>query len=165
MMTMREILFRGKRSDNGEWVYGAYGNHTSLDAMIIDRPYLTSSSDLSAFNFWMVDPATVGQYTGLYDATKWEALSESEQEEWLETHTADEWKGRKIFEGDIVTYDKEYGGETREKGVVYWCDGAFWVENVQDEEGYGLLGVLVKYHLEVIGNIHDNPELLEESNG
>ena len=140
-MEMREILFRGKRVDNGERVYGTYGRHTSFDAMIIDRPYLDSNGDLTALNFWTVNPETVGQFTGLTDKN-----------------------GVKIFEGDIVAYNKEYGGETREKGTVYWCDGAFWVENVQDEEDCGLLGALVKYQLEVIGNVHDNFELLEESN-
>lgn len=48
---MREILFRGKRVDNGEWVKGAYGKHTSFDAMIMDRPYPTINGDLSALNF------------------------------------------------------------------------------------------------------------------
>ena len=164
MMTMREILFRGRHKvyynyeteqDVFKWVYGAYGNHTSFDAMIIDRPYLTSNSDLSALNFWVVDPATVGQFTGLYDATKWEALSESEQEEWLETHTADEWKGRKIFEGDIVKIK-----HIDKFGVVEWqtlearylvFTGGDWF--TMDEWTY-----------EVIGNIHDNPEMLEVNN-
>lgn len=88
---------------------------------------------------FQVAPETVGQFTGLTDKN-----------------------GNKIFEGNIVTFDKEYGGETKEKGTVYWCDGAFWVENVQDEEGYGLFGALAKYQIEIIGNIHDNPELLKE---
>ena len=64
---MREILFRGKRMDNGEWVDGCFGQHTSLDALIIDRPYPTMNGDLSSLGFYEVDPSTVGQYTGLKD--------------------------------------------------------------------------------------------------
>ena len=138
--TMREILFRGKRVDNGEWVEGFYvviaGENHYIFTGRID---LTQGS--VGCEYFKVDSKTVCRYTGLTDKN-----------------------GVKIFEGDIVTYNKEYGGKTREKGTVYWCDGAFLVENVQDEEDCGLLGALVKYQLEVIGNVHDNFELLEESN-
>ena len=136
-MEMREILFRGKRVDNGEWVEGFYvviaGENHYIFTGRID---LTQGS--IGCEYFKVDSKTVCRYTGLTDKN-----------------------GVKIFEGDIVTYNKEYGGKTREKGTVYWCDGAFGVENVQDEEDCGLLGALVKYQLEIIGNIHDNPGLLE----
>lgn len=106
-----------------------------------DLQHSSTKKDMYIDNYtsfpFQVPPETVGQYTGLTDKN-----------------------GNMIFEGDIVTYDKEYGGETREKGTVYWCDGAFWVENVRDEEDVGLLGVCVNYQLEIIGNIHDNPELI-----
>ena len=139
-MEMREILFRGKRVDNGERVEGFYvviaGENHYIFTGRID---LTQGS--IGCEYFKVDSKTVCRYTGLTDKN-----------------------GVKIFEGDIVTYNKEYDGKTREKGTVYWCDGAFWVENVQDEEDCGLLGALVKYQLEIIGNVHDNFELLEESN-
>ena len=145
---MREILFRGKRVDNGEWVYGTYGRHTSFDAMIIDRPYLDSNGDLTALNFWTVNPETVGQYTGLTDKN-----------------------GVKIFEGDIV---KEYKTKDKVKGVVkfgeyqsginkYADDLGFYVEWTTENFLIQELGYWCRKNmLEVIGNIHDNPGLLEE---
>lgn len=147
---MPEILFRGKRVDNGEWVYGTYGRHTSFDAMIIDRPYLDSNGDLTALNFWTVNPETVGQYTGLTDKN-----------------------GVKIFEGDIV---KEYKTKDKVKGVVkfgeyqsginkYADDLGFYVEWTTENFLIQELGYWCRKNmLEVIGNIHDNPELLEGSN-
>lgn len=149
-MEMREILFRGKRVDNGEWVYGTYGRHTSFDAMIIDRPYLDSNGDLTALNFWTVNPETVGQFTGLTDKN-----------------------GVKIFEGDIV---KEYKSKDKVKGVVkfgeyqsginkYADDLGFYVEWTTENFLIQELGYWCRKNmLEVIGNIHDNPELLEGSN-
>ena len=154
---MREILFRGKKLDNGEWVFGAYGNHTSLDAMIIDRPYLTADNDLAALGFWTVDPATAGQYTGLTDKN-----------------------GTRIFEGDILCNDEPE--DSTEKclpvfGVVRF--GAYtyndsknigffveWKDNEDDDYSRTYrkdLEYWRKYpYCEVRGNIHDNPELLKE---
>ena len=140
---MPEILFRGKRVDNGEWVYGTYGRHTSFDAMIIDRPYLDSNGDLTALNFWTVNPETVGQFTGLTDKN-----------------------GVKIFEGDIVRekyFNDFYIGKVvfnkKTAGFEVWHDivvGAYG-EKATRKENFATCG-----RLEVIGNVHDNPGLLEE---
>ena len=90
-----------------------------------------------------VIPETIGQYTGLTDKN-----------------------GRKIFEGDIVVFADFFNDEIH-RGVVYWCDSAFWfdcTETEGDEGMYSLAYISVNV-LEVIGNIYDNPELLKGGSG
>ena len=116
---MREILFRGKRIDNDEWVYGDL-------VRIGNKSYITHC----------VDPDTVGQYTGLTDKN-----------------------GKKIFEGDIVVVP--LSGKSA-KGIVEYfkTDICGFVVITQPEYSNYVLQKNSTY--EVIGNIHDNPELLEE---
>lgn len=127
---MREILFRGKRADNGEWVDGSLWLHGE-DACI------DGALDFSE-DFWIkVDPATVGQYTGLTDKN-----------------------GKRIFEGDIVT--GLFLFERSVRGVVTFRDGSFgvkWMRGNVDEFNAFTSCCNVKW--EVIGNVADNPELLE----
>lgn len=153
---MREILFRGQRLDNGELVKGFYVIIASENHCIF-----TGRIDLTqgriGYEYFKVAPETVGQYTGLYDATKWEALSESEQEEWLETHTADEWKGRKIFEGDIL-----YRPSGRKEVVIF--DNTRACFGIKHKDCFYELGSYYLLGAKVIGNIHDNYELLEGNN-
>lgn len=151
MMAMHEILFRGKRKvyynyeteqDVFEWVYGAYGNHTSLDAMIIDRPYPTSDGDLSALNFWTVDSTTVGQYTGLTDKN-----------------------GTMIFEGDIVKhYNHSNDSNKFDIGYVFWDEEHLCFKRTCNDGSTEVTSCYVWKNClyEVIGNIHDNPEMLDE---
>ena len=124
-MEKREIAFRGKRIDNGEWETGFYWHGSSEGS---DNHYIyieECDSDVR------VDPATVGQFTGLEDKY-----------------------GKKIFEGDIVdTGDEEEGYNTL---PIVFHDGIFSYE-------YSSQSLFELYKMSVIGNIHDNPELLEES--
>lgn len=132
---MREIVFRGKRIDNGEWVEGYYVRLYGSNGRVSRRIY-TSCAEVDCGDyypdFFEVQPSTVGQYTGLKDKN-----------------------GKRIFEGDIV----DILTENEEIGVVEYEDGGFLVSAD---------GFCVDFHaningtdLDVIGNIHDNPELLE----
>lgn len=129
---MREILFRGKRKDNGEWVYGAYykqehiyGYEKVVHCIITSKDVL--SNDLG-LDYEEVIPETIGQYTGLTDKN-----------------------GKKIFEGDIAK--DNYGNIYR---IIFSDMGYFCAENYIFWEFITDLG-----EIEVIGNIHDNPELLK----
>ena len=128
---MREILFRGKRIDCGEWVYG-----TMYKIAIDINPFILTCCKRGCS--YQVDEETVGQYTGLKDKN-----------------------GKQIFDGDVV---KVLQG--KDKGIAYvgFENGAFML--------YPKTGNIYERNLwsywyndldvEVIGNIHDNPELLEK---
>ena len=131
---MREILFRGKRTDNGKWVEG------ELLHDMKDRPYLywktPKELPMVFSNHAIVDPTTLGQFTGLTDKN-----------------------GKKIFEGDIVQFYGTYALEVYiDKGhtKIRWFDTVTKSKCSEmffgDDEDLG--------ECEVIGNIHDNPELL-----
>ena len=138
-MKMREILFRGKRIDNGEWVEG------NLFVCDTDgRTHILIGTRIITIE-WEVGPSTVGQFTGLTDKN-----------------------GKRIFEGDIVRFaERRIGGENVSiVEQVGFDEGGFctnryslnnWLRN-------GIYGITKLEGIEVIGNIHDNPELLEDTN-
>ncbi len=133
---MREILFRGK-TFTGEWVEGVYYKQEefygdSEDASVIITSKETLDYD-QALYFSEVIPETVGQYTGLYDKN-----------------------GKKIFEGDIVKADNWLHSYMKIYTIVFE-DGGFFAK-YKDEDGWNFDHLA---NIEVIGNIHDNPELLK----
>ena len=146
---MREILFRGKM-DNGEWVEGSFcmdaceqfNGLCGIDGFI--RLYDKGKGKMQTYE---VDRETVGQYTGLMDKN-----------------------GKRIFEGDIVAQNWYDYDEPRDDsfGKVVFCeyDCSFSVMDV-NKDGFMPLGRCGSYHweVEVIGNIHDNPELLKGGEG
>ena len=131
---MREILFRGKRVDNGEWVYGSfipdlcellYGD--KLDGFI--KPFGKIREERLMVE---VDRKTVGQYTGLTDKN-----------------------GTRIFEGDVI---RDEDGDVM---VVKWLtESAAFVLEPKPYASIYFYGTLSS-RTEVIGNVFDNPELLE----
>ena len=137
-MSEREILFRGKRVDNGEWIEGYFlpGNERqSLHPCIF--VYLPETQSFECFD---IDIDTLGEYTDLTDKN-----------------------GTRIFEGDIVKYKiiglNAFGKmETREtKSIVKYNAPCFSPFETDLYEDY-----VMPEETEVIGNIHDNPELLKE---
>lgn len=123
----REILFRGKRLDNGEWVEGYFVNLWLIHYQK-HQPIITDNNAVS----YDVDPSTVSQYTGLTDKN-----------------------GKKIFEGDIMAFTA-YGFDY--VGTVEFVDGSF---SIMCEHASPFLDQAVSKHgAYIIGNMHDNPELL-----
>lgn len=126
---MREIKFRGKRLDNGEWLYGSLlVSHFKDDKK--ERYFITQFSGNYTFEH-EVNPATVGQYTGLKDKN-----------------------GREIYEEDILL------DESGVYAVVYYSMGTFCVDFGEGFDlQYFTDGI--HEICDVGGNIHDNPELLK----
>lgn len=160
---MREILFRGKRFDNGGWVTGGTiihflddGIHTMYMPDMNDKCTTIHEGDtgnIASFEeclMYKVGPGTVGQYTGLTDKN-----------------------GKEIFEGDILQIIGY--GEVIDRCVIGYgiydsfcgSDGSvgfylYWLSDKKQERKYSDLGFWVNVREAVcIGNIHDNPELME----
>lgn len=128
----REILFRGK-TKQGEWVYGDLLRQYGVTEIYVDTDTL-SEYDLPNY---LIIPETVGQFTGLTDKN-----------------------GKKVFEGDIVEFlDRD---KFKWKGVVvYQEEYALYLVKANSVWAFGFFDMDIK-RVEVIGNIHDNKELLGE---
>lgn len=145
---MREILFRGKRIDNGEWVEGWLTEDTIIGNKTYVAPVIhIKDSRLFATEWHEIDPDTVGEYTGLKDKN-----------------------GKMIFEGDILKIAKTMNGvgyyyipplDYPVNVVVKWdlCSW-MWETLCEDKRYIGFPDAWCYYEAEVIGNIHDNPELM-----
>jgi len=97
------------------------------------------------------DRYIIMQFIELYDDTKWEELSEKEKEFWVrQGYKKNNWKGKEIYEGDIVKYYKKIY-----KVVFHY--GCFCLES---KYGYEPL-IDIRGEIEIIGNRFENPELLE----
>ena len=141
---MREIMFRGKRLDNGEWIEGhlirCENGRTRICESKTDIFYYEKDCSIIQTVAHETETFTVGQYTGLKDKN-----------------------GKRIFEGDIVLGLFHY--EVAAKGVVKFRDGAFGLRWNRGKVGeFSEFTSICNVDYKVIGNIHDNPELMEEEN-
>ena len=132
---MREILFRGKRNDNGEWIIGGYYHGEVYNLDEIDIHYIIPCCDLYDEDLELVEviPETVGQYTGLTDKN-----------------------GVRVFEGDILF--SSYIADSPSIEVVKWIYNG-WHTQEGDLTPDMIDDVGIMPYSEVIGNVHDNPEI------
>lgn len=120
----REIKFRGRRLDNGQWLFGSL-------VILNGRTFIFDEAERAE-----VTQVTVGQYTGLKDKN-----------------------GKEIYEGDVMEIP-ETDFNARIVGTVVYEDDCFLIKSRYSGGLWGLNWSLRKHDASVIGNIHDNPELL-----
>lgn len=145
---MREILFRAKRIDNGEWVEGYYIYHIKRTICPIgdsvkpeDEQHVIMQDGFSDWNMprntvvFDIDPETVCQYTGLTDKN-----------------------GKRIWENDIVRIEN-----SMDEGIgnIEFYGGMWYVDGEPSNSPYDIMEYDDTAEVEVIGNIFDNPELLK----
>lgn len=139
---MREILFKAKRMDNGEWVEGSCVNVSNKHFYIFTGKLDISNGYLD-FEKYSINPETLCQYTGLTDKN-----------------------GNKIWENDVCYYDDmdvcvarfgEYDNNTGHKHVGFYTAWRKYKYMFRSDIGFWVK----ERELEVIGNIFDNPELME----
>lgn len=137
-MAEREILFRGKRLHDNKWIYGNFVSDCEGNSHIIEPRFFCEDGHHLQYEDntdtpVFIIPETVGQFTGSTDKN-----------------------GKKIFEGDIVSIAK-YGG------LIYKVVYALCRYELVNSKGVNcfVLDIYKSKDIEVIGNIHDNPEMLK----
>lgn len=166
---MREITFRGM-TENKKWVYGSLIQHGKYCCILehddddMDFPYLDADIGTIDGRATPVIPETVGQYTGINIATD---LPDGDTEVAF------------IYEGDIVEFESHGYIPRIERGIVTFNNGCFGIEYLTEiarkfgwDKNFHRIGEksewrdmgasgTITYTYEIIGNIHDNLELLE----
>ena len=146
--------YRGKRTDNGAWVKGAFSakDCDTPFGELVDRPSIIKYEEPCSGFWFRVDPETVGQCTGIMgDFVTGEPKA------------GDTILRSFIYEGDIVEAvltDGIHQGFSWGRHVVVFDQGAFCLKNRRGEIT-PMCNYSVNVKFKVLGNIHDNPELME----
>lgn len=154
---MRDIKYRARMVDSffakkhKLWEYGYVSKNRQGEWFI----------DTLDERYYKVDGRTIGEFTGFYDNTTWDKLSASEQINWINSgKEPSEWRGKEIYENDILdviqlTFESD---KTPEQLIVKYYGGMFQLFRGDSP----LMGLHLSYLKEcnVIGNTHDNPELI-----
>lgn len=140
----REILFKAKRTDNGEWVEGylfddgmAESSRMFVGNIVIEKYHGTADDDwdVTGIDFYEVDPETICQCAGL--------------------------TGSKFYENDIVKTDRGYIGIIR-NGQYDVTHYGFYIEWINGDEALRADFLYWVSKIKSVGNIFDYPELLEQ---
>ncbi len=162
-----KIMFFPHVSQNTNGFFVGFNEHGNIEC----SRYMGKGS-------WKVFPLV--QFVGLHDSTKWDELTEDERSAWTRHSMPSEWKGKEIFEGDILKVPhevyrlgREVGWEGKEDGfeLVYWDDerASFMSKDLSRlKEGWPLEHITGRYlwplkiaeKSKIIGNKFQNPELL-----
>lgn len=150
---MREIIFKGKRKDNGEWIYwNIYGELCRLSGKRA-RLEIPKTAGESYYHYiyqirQLILPESISEFSGLTDKNE-----------------------TKVFEGDIVKFTDSLFGYSH-TGMVCFNEGSFCIKyEYWNKERFHRIGqtekwqdmgasAVITYQYEVIGNIYDNPELI-----
>lgn len=156
---MRIIKFRGKRVDNGEWIFGSlliptillrgiyicentsyanlYPDLDGKDTVTKDDIDAAMLSGISVGHFIEVIPETVGQFTGLMDRN-----------------------GKEIYEFDICICPRNGANCDTPLVVKYGGQCQFYIQEIGTEKIFNM--PFYSMNIEIIGTLHDNPELLNQ---
>lgn len=136
---MRNIKFRGKKKSDGKWLFGDLIHGNIGDCYIFDCENFCKEN--------AVNPDTVGQFAELYDKYN-----------------------NEIYEDDIIVwtiYHADFDGlgvlkkDIKYEGVVKWHQGGFVLKDMEGDGYYSISSLSSNVDFEIIGNIHNNPELLK----
>lgn len=132
---MSEILFRGKLIDTGDWIEGYYAKTTLTDEPLCLGDCRIHDLIIRDGTYYFIDRSTVGQFTGVIANN-----------------------GKRVFEEDVIRWI-DWRGNTKQAPVKFdpeWSRFCVWING---SESCGVNKHLSN-DIEVIGNIHDNPDLL-----
>lgn len=180
-------MFRAQRADTKEWVEGYIARvHRRNEKGEIESYFFNALDELGWSYECIVSAETVCQYAGLNDSTKWEELSEDEKEKFLSErnhkedrlNTKEDWNGRRIFEGDVLScshsrlkegederdFMPEYEEYTRNYAVEFVNKGGHCGYRCRNKSIHFTLtqNTVYNHDINVIGNLWDNPELLNQ---